>query len=110
MTILQTLQTLNAYPVPPQVIEASAVRWQLDLTPEATTDLMQTDAYLLVKADVLEWLAAAPNITQGGQSYSLNDDTRTQYQQYARRLRNMVTVQPDGLDNGTIYGYKGSRL
>lgn len=63
--------------------------------------------YKKAVADVLMWLSNAPDVSQGGQSYSMTDDQRKQL-----RMRAMAIYQETGDDTRkqTIYGYKGSRL
>ena len=112
MTLLETLQAaVTAYPIAPQTIEAWATYWGLDLQQQATPPLMQSQEYRLVKADLWDWLALAPNISQGGQTYSFTDEQRTLFKQRALSLRNSVTLEPETLEQGgTLYGYKGSTL
>ena len=112
MTTLEAIQAqTTAYPLPPQAIEAWALYWGLDTTQEATQKVMQSQTYRLVKADAWDWLATAPNITQGGQSYSFTDEERTLFRQRAQTIRNSVTLEPEEQqEGGTIYGYKGSIL
>ena len=106
-TVLDTLKGINAYPVPLRtLVEVAEVRG-LTLTAEASQEELVGRAYKLAKADLLLWLSLAPNITQGGQSYSFTDDQRQQ-------LRNQAQDLYDECDEGTVvkpvYGYKGSRL
>lgn len=105
-TTLDYLKAVNAYPIPPQaVMEIAAVRG-LSLDAEATADVLKSDAYRLAKADTLVWLANAPNISQGGQSYTLPDEVRESFRNQADSLYKQV----EGVQHGTRYGYKGSRL
>lgn len=108
MAQLRTLlQSLNAYPVPLAHIEGVAVRRGLDLDAEATKEAQETAEYRLVCADIYLWLSAAPNVSQGGQSYTIDSDQRTKL-----RSRAMAIYRECGEDAGNVatYGYKGSRL
>ena len=106
--VLDSLKSINAYPIPLRTISDTAVCRGLDLTAEATQELMQSAGYNLAKADLLLWLSHAPDISQGGQDYSFTDEQRVQL----RNQANALYKEFEG-ENGkkkTIYGYKGSRL
>ena len=107
-TVLETLKGVSAYPVPLRtLIETSELRG-LPLEETATHDVMVGRAYKLAKADLLLWLSLAPNIGQGGQSYSFTDEQRQQFRNQAKALYD----ECDEVSAATkpIYGYKGSRL
>lgn len=78
----------------------------LSLDAEATAEVLKSDAYKLAKADLLVWLANAPNISQGGQSYTIPDEVRESFRNQADSLYNEVK----GIQHNARYGYKGSRL
>lgn len=107
-TVLETLKGINAYPVPLRtLIEVSELRG-LSLYDTATKEIMAGKAYKLAKADLYMWLSIAPNIGQGGQSFSFTDEQRQQFRNQAKALYDecgevSATAKP-------IYGYKGSRL
>lgn len=107
-TILEALKGVSAYPVPLRTLVETAELRGLSLTSEATKEVMEGRAYRLAYADLLLWLSIAPNITQGGQSFSFTDEQR-------RQMRNEAQALYDELDEETavtkpIYGYKGDRL
>lgn len=107
-TVLETLKGINAYPIPLRTLfELVEVRG-LSLEETARHDTLVSKAYKLAKADLLLWLSFAPNITQGGQSYSFTDEQRQHFRNQAKALYDdcgevSSTTKP-------IYGYKGSRL
>ena len=107
-TVLEKLKGINAYPVPLRtLIEVSELRG-LSLNDTATKEIMAGKAYKLAKADLYMWLSIAPNIGQGGQSFSFTDKQRQQFRNQAKALYDecgevSATSKP-------IYGYKGSRL
>ena len=107
-TVLETLKGINAYPMPLRtLIEVSELRG-LSLNDTATKEIMVGKAYKLAKADLYMWLSIAPNIGQGGQSFSFTDEQRQQFRNQAKALYDecgevSATAKP-------IYGYKGSRL
>ncbi len=107
-TILESLKSVNAYPVPLRTLVETAERRGLSLTAEATQEDLRGKTYSLALADLLLWLSLAPNITQGGQSYSFTDEQRQQFRNRANALfsefgEETSSVQP-------TFGYKGSRL
>lgn len=107
-TVLETLKGVSAYPVPLRTLVETAELRGLSLEEAATQEIMVGKAYKLAKADMLLWLALAPNITQGGQSFSFTDEQRQQFRNQAKALYDecgevSAATKP-------IYGYKGSRL
>lgn len=108
-TILDAIKGVTLYPLPSRTIEQAAVRRGCDLTEEATQDRLIGAAYNLTKADILKWLASAPNVSQGGQSYSFTEEQRQQFRNEANAL-----YREFGADDSSVtkplYGYKGSRL
>lgn len=105
-TTLDYLKAVNAYPIPPQAVMEIAMVRGLSLDAEATAEVLKSDAYKLAKADLLVWLANAPNISQGGQSYTIPDEVRESFRNQADSLYNEVK----GVQHNARYGYKGSRL
>lgn len=108
-TILEAIKSVTLFPLPSRTIEQIAVRRGCTLTEEATQERLAGAEYNLAKADVLKWLANAPNVSQGGQSYSLTEEQRQQFRNEANALYKEFGAD----DNATakpIYGYKGSRL
>ena len=108
-TILEALKGVNAYPVPLRTLVENAERRGLALSAEATKELLNGANYNLVVADLLLWLSFAPDISQGGQSFSFSDEQRVQL----RNRANALYKEFDATEAGTpkpIYGYKGNRL
>lgn len=107
-TVLETLKGVSAYPVPIRTLVETAELRGLSLEEAASQEVMVGKAYKLAKADLFLWLALAPNITQGGQSFSFTDEQRQQFRNKAKALYDecgevSAATKP-------IYGYKGSRL
>lgn len=105
MTILEALRGINAYPVPARALEEITTRRELSANTEATVEVLRGAAFNLAKADVLIWLSYAPDVSQGGQSYSFTDEQRERFRQEAAAL-----LEEFGEALHTRYGYKGSRL
>ena len=107
LTFRDTLAGLNAYPIPPRTLMSIGVARGLDLDAEATKDSINGTPYRLAYADVMMWLADAPNIAQGGQNYSFTDEQRTKFRAEAQSI--YEELEPESLRR-VKYGYKGSRL
>lgn len=107
MTIQEALRGISAYPVPAATLGEICERRGLALDEEASVSLLESDSFQLAKADVLLWLSYAPNVSQGGQSYSFTDEQREQMRGEASSL-----LGEFGEDEKlrTRYGYKGNRL
>ena len=107
-TILESLKGVSAYPVPLRTIVEVAEVHSLQLEVEATRETMEGNAYKLAKADLLLWLSLAPNVAQGGQSYSFTDEQRRQLRNQAMAI--YKECGEERTEAKPIYGYKGSRL
>lgn len=107
-TVLEALKSITAYPVPLRTLVENAERRGLSLSDEATQETLKGKAFNLSKADTLLWLSLAPNVTQGGQSYSFTDEQRTEFKNRAYKLFN--EFEDEAVKPKPIYGYKGSRL
>lgn len=106
MTTLESLKGINSYPIPYRTLETVAVRHGLSLSVSATAEIVNGRDYKLACAELLRWLSTAPNITQGGQSYSFSDEQRLQLRNQADDLLAECAEEAPK----TRYGYKGSRL
>ena len=105
-TVHDMLKAVNAYPVPQGTITMLCVGRELDPNVEATKEVLQGSGFRLAKADLLMWLSAAPNISQGGQNYSFSEDQRRDFRNEALSI--VEELEPDSVK--PVYGYKGSRL
>lgn len=106
-TLLSSLRAVNAYPVPQSFIETAAAARGLDLSAEITQDALKSKEYRLAYADVLMWLSQAPNVSQGGQSYTFDNEQRLKFSNAA------LAIYGDYKEDNTpktTFGYKGSRL
>ena len=106
MTTLEALKSVNSYPIPLRTLQEVAQRRELELESDCTVAVIQSKGYNLAYADLLMWLSFAPQVTQGGQSYSFTDDQRLQFRNRADEL-----YEKYGDDAPKArYGYKGSKL
>lgn len=107
MTILETLKGISAYPIPLRTIQSVAQRRGVQLNSEASQETVKGTAFRLAKADLLIWLSDAPDVSQGGQSYSFTDEQRLQLRRQADVIYGMCEEGDSDLPK---FGYKGSRL
>lgn len=105
---LAALKSINAYPIPLRTLSETAERRGVALMDSATQDTLTSNAFRLAKADLLLWLSYAPNITQGGQSYSFTDEQRKEFRHEAQAIYN--ELEPQANAGRVTYGYKGGRL
>ena len=109
MTVLESLLGISAYPIPLRTIEAVALKRAVCLDDEATTDIVRGNEYRLAMADLYVWLYFAPNVGQGGQSYSFTDSQREWWKRQAMAIYD--ELEDDALSAlQTTYGYMGSKL
>lgn len=106
MTLSDYLRGLTNYPVPEEALQSILSKRGLD-----GKDTMTDDKLLcLVTADLYSWVALAPDISQGGQSYSLTDFVREYYRKRARELYQAGGEPVEEVTAKVQYGYKGERL
>lgn len=107
----ELLRGISRYPVAETFLAEVALRRGLDLDAVADGGIVDGSAYRLAKADLLVWLAKAPNTSQGGQSYSFSSEERKEMLKSAKGTYKQIGQDlPEGLGEGVTYGYKGSRL
>jgi hypothetical protein len=106
--ILETLKGINAYPVPLRTLTEIAEGRGLNLQDEATLAVLRSSGYKLATADILLWLSLAPNISQGGQSYSFSEEQRLQLRKRADTL--FGECEDEASLSKPKFGYKGKKL
>ena len=106
MTLSEFLRGLTNYPVSEEALQSILSRRGLDGKSTTTDDKL----LCLVTADVYRWLSTAPDISQGGQSYSLSDNIRESYRRRANGLYRAGGEPESVLEEHPRYGYKGERL
>lgn len=111
MTVNEALRSINAYPIPDRTIQEVCGRRGLNPYDEAGVEVLESAEFALAKADLLLWLSYAPNVSQGGQSYSFSDEQRLNLRNEAAGLYGDNADENEGGQQMHItYGYKGSRL
>ena len=108
--IQDVLTGITMYPIPSRTLNGISARRGVTLSQEATQEVIGSAGFNLCKADILMWLSLAPNVTQGGQSYSFTDDQRQQFRNQANGLYREFSADDDSAAQKPIYGYKGNRL
>jgi len=109
MTIISAIQSLTAYPVPHELLAAIALRHGFSPTTEASEEDLASSRMRLATADLYLWLAKAPNVSQGGQSYNFSDEQRADFRRWAQAIYSEL-APGEVMAAGIVYGYKGSRL
>lgn len=106
MTLSEYLRGLTNYPVSEEALQSILSKRGLDGKRTMTDDKL----LCLVTADLYSWLSLAPDISQGGQSYSLSDNIREYYRKRARELYQAGGEPVEEVKAKVRYGYKGERL
>lgn len=105
MTVVESLRALTNYPIPERTLERAALYRGMDPALVIDSRTMTSKQYKLAEADVYEFLSTAPNVSEGGVSFSLSEQQRISYRQKADEIRTGLKVV------GTPkYGYKGEML
>lgn len=106
MTIRESLKALNAYPIPDLIVVLYCTARQLAPEAEAYGEVLASAAYRLAVADIYLWLSTAPNISQGGASWTLSEADKAAFRVQAETIYQQCR-EPS---KGVRFGYKGTRL
>lgn len=106
--VSELLQSINAYPIPANVITEAGIRHNVDVESDVTPEIIKSSGYKLAKADIYAYLAGAPNVTQNGISFSFSEDQRTYFLSVASSIRSEEGVTDPTTGQG--YGYVGEDL
>lgn len=105
MTTLEALKSISNYPTPQRTYDRIAVARGISLMQEATTDILHSRDYQMAKADLFNWLATAPNVSEGGISFSFSATEKEQFERAAAFILSEL-----GTLKQSRYGYKGENL
>lgn len=108
MTILQSLKSLSSYPIPTATIQNVAEGVGLDVDAEVTLEVRSEKQFKRAQAKVYIFLSEAPNVSQGGISYSFSDEERRRFRLRAENILDEIGDTEDL--PGVEYGYKGEYL
>lgn len=106
MTILQSLKSLTAYPIPPATLQDIAEGCGLELDAELSPEMRTSTEMIRAKAHTYIYLITAPNISQNGVSFSFSAEERKQFKKWAKDL--LKEIGDDSSALGGKYGYVGS--
>lgn len=106
MTIQQALRSLTPYPIAAAFIEAVCSEHGLQPDGEYTGATAALPAFRPCKARVYQYLATAPNVAQGGVSYTFSPEERS----YFKKLALELFGGEDESAAGGEYGYCGEDL
>lgn len=107
-TNLEALKSVNAYPIPLRTFVGVSERRNISLTADASQESLLSKEFRLAKADLLLWLSLAPDISQGGQSFSFTDEQRKDFKRKAYAIYDVL--EPESSAGSVSFGYKGDRL
>lgn len=106
-TVLESLKGLSAYPIPFRTLLSAFASRGFSIEAQLNEDIAGSPQYRLLKADILMWLSMAPDISQGGQSYSFSDLQRKEMRVKAQAIYDELEPESRTVPK---YGYKGSSL
>lgn len=107
MTILESLKSLSGYPLSRLSVENIAEELGLSADGEVTAEVRSSAAFKRAKARVYLLLAEAPDVSQGGITYSFSDEDKKLFRQQAQALLEEVG---DDSPVGDDYGWMGEDL
>ena len=110
MSILESLKSINGYPVPFRTINDVAIRRSLSLDDEVTEEVLTSRNYRLAKADIMKWVSFAPNVNQEGVSFDLLYSDRERLRSLANQIYGDLGDSEFIPESKTSFGYKGNRL
>ena len=108
MNVLQSLRSLSSYPIPTATIEEVAEGVGLAIDTELTQELRKDKRFKRAQARVYMFLSEAPNVSQGGISYSFSEEERRRFRLRAENLLEQIGDATS--EAGVEYGYKGEDL
>lgn len=108
MTVLQSLSSLTAYPVPSAKIQDIADGCGLSLDSELTPEMRNSKEMRRAKAQTYAYLITAPNISQNGISFSFSAEERKQFKKLAVDLLKEIGDDTSGIK--LKYGYIGENF
>lgn len=109
LTILQSLKSVSGYPIPVDAITDMCEEAGINVETTASPEVRSSKGFKHAKAMVYLWLADAPNVSQGGISYSFNATERQRFRKRAGELLGKIGLDGD-CNGGDNYGYMGTDL
>ena len=104
MKASKALMSISSYPIPAPVIENIAGAAGLEPDTEVDLEVRQSDPFRRATAGVYQYLSEAPNVSQGGISYTFSEDERTRF---AQRASNILASLVESQNAEIEVGYMG---
>lgn len=109
MNVLQSLKSISSYPIPSATVEDIAEGAGLDIDATVNMAIRKGREYRLAKANVYLFLSEAPDVSQGGISYSFSEEERKRFRARANNI--LGEIGEVGGDSALPeFGYKGEDL
>jgi len=108
MTIYESLKSLSGYPIPAASIRDIIEDAGLSADTTADAAVRSSAPFRRAKARVYLLLAEAPDVSQGGISYSFSDEDKKHFRTQALSL--LEDVGDDTSMVGDNYGWQGEDL
>ena len=108
MVVLDSLQAISGYPLSRNALRSICIECDVDPDQEIDADCLKGNNYKKAKAEVFLMLYQAPNISQGGISYSFTQEERESFKSSYYLL--MGEIGEDATIKLPRFGYKGSNL
>lgn len=109
MTIREALKGLTGYPIPTTTLDYILTASDVDGAGEFSVAISQSAEYKRAEGYVFRYLSEAPNVSQGGVSYSFTADDRTRFANRAKSLLIAAGVE-DECEMGVNFGFQGEAL
>lgn len=106
MQIIEALKALYGYPVPEDQIKLICTQRELYYQGEASPSVVSSENFQLAKADLLKWIATAPNVKELDVSINLDSNDR----KILLNNANAIYGQFQENNGRVVFGYKGENL
>ncbi len=108
MNVLQSLKSISNYPINPAIIQDIADGVGLSVDTELTKEIREGKMFRRAQARVYLYLSEAPNVSQGGITFSFSAEERKRFRQRAEGI--LDEIGDSASSYGVEYGYKGEDL
>lgn len=109
MNIREALKGLTGYPIPSATLDYILAAADVDGAKDFDRATAQTAAYKKAEGYLFRYLSEAPNVSQGGVSYSFTADDRTRFANRAKSLLVAAGVEDED-EVGVNFGYQGENV
>lgn len=109
MTIIQSLKSLSGYPIPSIVIEDIVDSEGLHINDVINAETRNSNAFKRCQAKVFTFLSEAPNVSQGGISFSFSEVERLRLKTKAGDILSAIGDKSAN-ELKVTFGYKGENL